>query len=129
MSSRPLLKPFYVIKNGDMSGNITSPATNIEQLSCISYDLQWSGAPVGTFQVQVSNTFVPSAAPGNLPVNPGNWTTIPSTVFVGNYPVAAGVPSGGALDFDVSGFSWVRLVYMAVSGTGALTAVVAGKVT
>lgn len=127
MASRNILKPFYVFTNQQMTTSSTSPATNLEVTSCISYDLQWTGAPVGTFQVQVSNTYVPSAAPGNLPNNPGNWITIPSTNFQGNYPTPSGTPSNGALDIDVTGFTWIRLVYTATSGTGSLTAVIAGK--
>jgi len=128
MALRPLLKPTYVVTNGDMSGNITSLPTNIEQISMASYDISWTGVPVGTFQVQVSNSYVPSAAPGNLPNNSGNWTTIPAADFQGNYPVPAGSASNGALDVSITGFTWVRLVYTSTSGTGTLNVVVAGKV-
>lgn len=129
MSSRPMLKPFLVVTSGDMSGNITSLPTNIEQISCLSYDIAWTGTPTGTFAVQVSNTYVPSAAPGNLRQNAGNWTTIPAANFQGTYPTPAGSADNGALDLDVTAFSWVRLVYTRSSGTGTLNVMVAGKVT
>lgn len=129
MSSRPVLKPFRVVTNGDMSGTVTSLATNMEQLSCVSYDLAWTGTPNGAFTVEVSNTYVPSAAPGNLPVNAGNWTVIPQSSFQGTYPTPAGSSSNGALDIDITGFTWIRVVYTPASGTGVLNVYIAGKVT
>jgi len=112
-----------------MSGNITSLPTNIEQISMLSYDIAWTGSPVGTFQVQVSNSYIPAQVyPNNTPVNAGNWTTIPAADFQGNYPVPAGSASNGALDVAITGFTWVRLVYTSTSGTGSLNVVIAGKV-
>lgn len=112
-----------------MSTTLTSIATNIEQISCASYDIAWTGSPVGVITVEVSNTYVPSAAPGNRPVNAGNWSVIPSSAFTGTYPTPSGTANNGALDLAITGFTWVRIVYTPTSGTGSLTVVVAGKVT
>lgn len=125
--SRPILKPYYLLTNADMTATQTAGPTNIEQVSCIGYDIAWTGAPVGTFAVQVSNTYVPGPL-NNLPNNPGTWTTLPNNSFQGTYPVPAGSASNGALDIDITGFSWIRLVYTPTSGTGALTVVVSAKV-
>ena len=48
MSSRPFLKPFQAIKDGDMSADITSTPTIITNSSMVSYQVTWSGStPVG----------------------------------------------------------------------------------
>jgi hypothetical protein len=128
MAQRPIFTPKYLLTNASMAVQQIAGPSNIEQVSCISYDISWTGAPVGTFAIQVSNTYVPNPSPGNLPLNPGTWTTIPQNVFTGVYPTPAGTPSNGALDFDVTGFTWVQLVYTPTSGSGSLTVVVSGKV-
>ena len=37
-----------------MASNITSPATIIQRLPGIGYDVSWTGTPTGTFSIQVS---------------------------------------------------------------------------
>lgn len=109
-----------------MATQIISPATNINMQPGISYDLLWTGAPVGTFAVQVSNTYRQS--PAGVVVNAGNWNTLPTSSFTGTYPVPAGTPGNGFLDVVGTEAAWVRIVYNPVSGTGNLTVVPASKV-
>ncbi|HXB13347.1 MAG TPA: hypothetical protein VNZ45_15275 [Bacteroidia bacterium] len=109
-----------------MSANIISPATNINLIPGISYDLQWSGSPVGTFQVQVSNSYSQNSD-GSVQT-PGAWNTLPPSSFTGTYPVPAGSSGNGFLDVVGTECAWVRLVYTATSGTGSLTVIPAAKV-
>jgi hypothetical protein len=128
MSSRPFLAPKLqnpIINGASMGASITGPATVIQMLPGISYDISWTGSPVGTFQIQVSNTY--SVSPDGT-VTTGNWTTIPSTVFSGSYPVPAGAPGNGMIDLVGTMAYAVRLVYTRTSGSGALTVVAASKV-
>jgi hypothetical protein len=130
MSYRPGISPNLnkpLINGASMATSITGPATCIDKPTMLSYDLVWTGTPVGTFQVQVSNTY--SQNPDGSTNAAGNWTTIPSTLFQGTYPVPSGSASGGFLDVVLTGASWVRLVYTATSGAGNLTVVPSGKVT
>ncbi len=121
MASRPMLSPQQVIINGDMSGNVTSLVTVIQNTSKISYDISWTGAPTGTFAVQVSNTYAQNA--DGTVKTPGNWNSITlSTV-----PAATGTPDTAAIDVETSSFYAIRLVYTFTSGTGTLQATVAGK--
>jgi hypothetical protein len=118
-----------VIDAGNMSGNITSAPTILQSLSMVSYALSWTGStPIGTAEVQVSNDYTLDGA-GKVS-NPGTWTTI--TLSVGGTPsdtIAITGNTGNAfIDIDKTAAYAIRLVYTAGSGTGALTAVIAGKV-
>ncbi len=110
-----------------MATSITSPVTYIQLLPGFSYDVSWTGSPVGTFSVQVSNTALFDSE-GNYIANSGNWNTLPPAAFTGTYPVPAGSPGNGFLDVVGTEACWCRLVYNATSGSGSLTAVLAAKV-
>lgn len=54
MSRKNALKPYHLIIDGDMSGNLTSDETNVQYLDNVGLIIQWSGtAPVGTITVEV----------------------------------------------------------------------------
>ncbi len=123
MSSRPMLSPNSVITNGDMSGNLTSKVTIIQNMSELSYDISWTGSsPVGVASVQVSNTYTQNAD-GSVR-NAGNWNTIP----LDNSTNISGNSGNGFIDIDSIGAFAVRLVYTFGSGTGTMNAVITGKV-
>lgn len=129
MSSRPILVPNIdrpIIHAASMATNVTGPATIIQMLPGISYDISWTGTPTGTFSIQVSNTYK-QASDGTV-TSAGNWTTLPSSSFQGTYPAPAGSASNGFIDlFGVSAYA-ARIVYTSVSGTGSLTVVACSKV-
>ncbi len=129
MSDRPRIVPninLPIINAVSMATTITGPATNIQGMPGISYDLTWTGAPVGTFQVQVSNSYFLN--PEGALLSAGSWNTLPTSAFTGTYPVPAGTSGNGFLDVVGTECAWVRLVYTATSGTGTLTVFCAAKV-
>ena len=129
MSDRPLIAPNLnkpIINAASMATNIVGPATVIQRLPGISYDLKWTGSPVGTFSVEVSNTYSQNAD-GSV-ANAGNWTVLPTSSFSGTYPVPAGSAANGFLDVMGTEAYAVRLVYNSTSGTGSLTVVACAKV-
>lgn len=129
MSSRPFLAPNQnvpLIDSVSMAASITSPVTIIQMLPGISYDISWTGAPVGTFQVQVSNSYSKDA--GGAVKNAGNWTTLPTASFSGTYPVPVGTSGNGFLDVVGTEACAIRLVYTRTSGTGNLTVFPSAKV-
>lgn len=129
MAERPRLVPnlnLPLINAVSMATSITGPATNINGMPGISYDIVWTGTPTGTFQVQVSNTY--AQTPQGAVTNAGNWSTLPAGSFTGTYPTPSGSAGNGFLDVVGTEAAWVRLVYTASGGTGSLTVVPAAKV-
>lgn len=130
MSSRPFIKPNSVAPffTGAMSSTntINSPASIINLIPGVSYEVDWTGTPTGTFAVQVSNSY--SENPDGSVLNAGNWTTLPSSSFVGTYPAPAGAPGNGFLNLAGIESYAVRLSYTNASGAGTLTVYIAGKV-
>lgn len=129
MSDRPIIAPSLnkpLINAVSMNGNITGPATIIQRLPGISYDIAWTGTPTGTFSVEVSNTYSQNA--DGTVANAGNWTILPTSAFSGTYPAPAGSPGNGFLDVVGTEAYAVRLIYTRVSGSGALTVIPCSKV-
>lgn len=122
MSSRPIIAPFPVITNGDMSSDIISAITVIQTNSMVSYDISWTGStPIGVMEVQVSNTYSQNAD-GSVR-NAGNWTSITLSATTN----VTGNTGNGAIDIDATAFYAIRLKYTRTSGTGTMQATIAGK--
>lgn len=127
MSDRPLIAPKKaLIDGGDMSADFVGPATIIQRLPGISYDIAWTGDPTGTFGVQVSNSF--SQNPDGSVANAGNWHTLPPAAFVGTIPAPSGSADSGFIDVVGTEAYAIRLVYTSQSGSGLLTVYAAAKV-
>ena len=121
MSSRKNFLHYPIITNGDMSAaSITSAITNIQRLDNIGIQLNWTGAPVGTFAVQVSADYAQDIE-GNV-TNAGNWTPLALTPS----PITA---LGSPIYIDIAQISapWIRAVYTKTSGTGTLQTTIVGK--
>lgn len=123
MSSRPQFSPFYVIKDGDMSGSLTSKITVVQKLSLISYAVSWIGtSPVGVMSVEVSNDYSENA--DGTVKNAGTWTPLP----LSSSPAVSGNVDNGMIDIDLQGSYAMRLLYTRTSGTGLMQAVISAKV-
>lgn len=107
--------------NTSMASSVNGIPINAQQMSGLGFDISWTGSPVGTFGVQVSNTYVQS--PGGVVENPGSWNNI----VLSTVPTAAGTPGSAFINVaEIQGL-WLRLNYVATSGTGVLNATVTGK--
>lgn len=124
MSVRPQLKPQIVVNNVIMTADVISLPSNINAFGDCSYTLNWTGTPTGTFQVEVCNDYVPSP-PGVIPEEPMSGTWVPLTLSTS--VTASGSAGTAAIDIVGTSFAWIRLHYVFSSGTGHLTATVAGK--
>jgi hypothetical protein len=123
MSSRPMLSPFPIIVNGDMTTTITSAVTIIQNTSRISYDINWTGSsPVGTIFAQASNTYALNAA-GQV-AEAGDWITIPLSTTA----AVSGDTGTGFIDIQGIAAYAVRIQYVPTSGSGTLNATITGKV-
>lgn len=130
MSTRPQFTPYPAINAKSMASNITSDVTIIQKLSLISYQLSWLGTtPIGTVRVQGSNDF--SLFANGQVNNPGTWTTL--EVSVNGGPPIASIPisgnaGSGIIDILPTAIYAIRVTYIAGSGVGTMSAVVAAKV-
>lgn len=116
-----LLKATQIITAGDMSATITSPVTEVELQDNIGFQLDWTGDPVGTFDVQVSIDYLQDAQ-GNVQ-NPGRWISVPLNPFI----AATGISGDAYIDLNQMSTSYIRIVYNSVSGAGSLDAFITAK--
>jgi hypothetical protein len=120
------LKTYQTVVAGDMSANITSPVTNILFLDNIGIQLNFSGSPVGNFEIQTSIDYAQDDF-GNV-TNAGTW--IPIELFF-NGDFASDIPtdvlSPIVINLNQLSFPWIRIVYLATSGSGTLDAFVSAK--
>lgn len=121
MPRKNQLTKFQNITNGDMTTTITSPATAIHFLDDIGVQFNFTGVPVGTFQVQVSIDYTQDQE-GNIE-DPGHWISI----ALSPSPVAAGAAGQVYVDLNMLSSPWVRVVYVPTSGSGTLNAFITGK--
>jgi hypothetical protein len=107
-----VLQNYKAINAGDMSGNLTSPSTNIQFLDNIGIQLLFPGAVA-------SGQFFIDASLDNV-----NWSTL--DIIPG---MVASDPDGQILiDMNNMSFSHIRIRYVAVPGdVGSLTAFIEGK--
>jgi hypothetical protein len=123
-NSKQVIKPYKVISAGDMSqSSLTSAVSNIQGVDNIAYQVNFSGSPVGTFDVQVSMDFQPGVSPNSAPANSGTLISLPLSS-----PVAASGSAGAAyLDLNQVSAPFIRIVYTKTSGTGSLDALIVAK--
>lgn len=122
MSSRPQIKPYSVITNGSMSGNLTSAVTVIDNTTLVSYSYSWSGStPVGTITVEVSNDYALNED-GSLRTT-GTWNAIS-----GISAAVSGNTGSGFINLSNQAGYAIRTKYTRSSGSGTLQAKVVAKV-
>lgn len=114
------LRQWQMVTAGDMSAAITSDVTNIQFLDNIGIQLNFTGTPTGTFQVQVSADF--ARDDGGRVTNAGNW--IPLVLS----PVPAATGTAGFIYIDIIQTSapWIRVTYSG-TGAGSLNAFITAK--
>ena len=116
-----LLKPVKIVDAVSMGANITSAIIETQLQDNIGIQLDWTGTPVGTFDVQVSMNHLQDAQ-GNV-IRAGTWVSLPLSPAI----AAAGVADVAYIDLTQISASYVRIVYTRTSSTGVLTAMMTGK--
>lgn len=108
------MRPFnYPIANdGNMNADVYSAPIPVSMATYASLHAAWTGSPVGTLLIEASDdsTFT-------LP-----WATIAASQISINGP--------GNVIYGLSeiGYAFIRLHYEAVSGSGALSAIINGRI-
>lgn len=120
MARKNVLSSYHAIVNGDMSGTLTSPVTNVMFLDNIVIQLNATGSPVGQYTVEFSVDYQQDYL-GNV-VNAGNWVVCALT------PTASITGAGNVIiDFNQMPGAYIRLKWTPTSGTGTLNMYVAAK--
>jgi hypothetical protein len=104
-----------------MTTTQVSPAFKINTQDNIGIQLDWTGAPVGTFQVAISSNHVQDLN-GNITFA-GNFITLPLSPAI----TAAGTPDNAYIDLNQMTGQFVQVTYTATSGTGTLNGTLVGK--
>jgi hypothetical protein len=133
MSTRKnTLLSYPIITAGAMASTntLTSKVTNIQYLDDCGLQLDWSGSPTGTFQVEVSANYAADLN-GNV-TNSGTWIPLTfsywngtTTVTATAIPTSVGTPI--YIDMALLSAPWIRVQYTNSASTGTLTAVITAK--
>jgi len=132
MSRKNVLPVHQIITAGDMSlTSVTSSVTEIKYLDNVGIQLQWTGSPVGTFQVQVSADHNENAV-GTGVTSAGQWIPLAvSFLSSGSLTVATDIPTSGGspiyMDLTQLSAPYIRVVYTKASGSGTLSAFITSK--
>lgn len=118
-----LLLAYKFIKAADMSTTITSEAVETQLQDNIGIQLNWSGAPVGSFTFQVSMDYAVNKIGAGEVTNPGHWTTLTISQAI----TASGSPDTAYVDFNQLSAPFIRAVYTVISGTGTLDGFLTSK--
>lgn len=115
--------------NNIMTGTniVLSPPTDILRKDNVSYQLTWTGNPVGSFAVQGSIDYNPGLPQSGGHFNAGTWTTVPVVDQNGAPPTASGSAGQILMDLTEFSFPWIRIQYTNASGAGVLTGYISGK--
>ena len=109
MSGKTTQETTSYIAAGDMSGTITGSTLDIWDIDLMSFQIDYTGTPTGTFSVEVSN-------------DEATWTELTLSTAV----LAAGSADNHFIDCETSA-RYIRLKYTFTSGTGSLDAKSFGK--
>jgi hypothetical protein len=120
MPRKNVLERFQAITDGDMSGNLTGPVTNIKFLDNVLMEFVATGTPVGSFSVEVSADYQQDNN-GNV-IDPGNWTPLEFVPTPSIYEAGTVV-----IDMNQLPAPWIRAKYTATSGSGSLNLFISAK--
>lgn len=116
-----VIKPVKIFDAVAMTASRTSEVIEIMDQDNVAIQLNWTGAPVGTFSFQISNDYVEDDR-GNV-LNQGNWITLPLSPAIS----AAGSPDQALVDLNQMGAAYVRVVFNFTSGSGTLNGFLTAK--
>lgn len=111
-----------ILSAGDMSqATLTTNGIDLQQMALSSIQAVFTGAPVGTLTLEISNDNVPAVNGTNQAANVTHWTT-----YTGS---SQSISAAGDFMYNLlnPGYRWIRLKYTKGSGTGSLTVTAVSK--
>lgn len=115
------LEPFKFIVAGSLGADFTSRPIEVKEQDNIAIQLHWTGNPNGNFLFQCSTDYKEDTL-GNV-LNAGNWITLDNEPPV----IGVGVGDDAYIDFNQISTSYMRVMFLHISGTGVLTGYISGK--
>lgn len=111
MSVKSVIKPYQVLTNGDMTGNVSTLVSDVESSDNVAYQVVWTGNAVGTFAVEGT-------------VNGIDWEELDLGT---PGPEAASVADSFLVSLKGVPYSKLKLTYSATSGSGSLNVWIMAK--
>lgn len=103
----------------DASVTQTSVAFPVNQVIGYSAQFVWTGSPVGTIKIQVSDD--PGTTASSPSQQPTHWTDYSgSTISVSG-------AGNGTFNVNDAFYNWIRFVYTASSGSGTISGILNTK--
>lgn len=109
------MQPIHLQTDASMATSLTSNPVPIMYEDSVAVQLNFTGTPTGTFQIQGSVDYNPGGPLGPS-ANSGNWANL----TLSPVPTAAGAPDTILIDMYGLSFPYIRVVYTRTSGTGTL---------
>lgn len=118
MARKNIVQAFEMITDGDMSGEIISEATNIQNLDKVYIRLDWTSSSIDGEIIVEMRQIKPGVNPSSV-----EW----KTVNFGTQILITSDNSSHELLFQELPGTEIRLRYAATGGTGTLNAVLTAK--
>lgn len=116
-----LTDSYKIVTDASMASSITSEVIEVKNQDNIAFQFNFTGAPVGTFSVQVSLDYKEDMN-GNVQ-NAGNWISLPLSPAI----TATGAADVAYVDINQTGATYMRVLYTRTSGTGVLNVYAVAK--
>jgi len=110
MALKNIIKPFHLLTDGDMSGNLTSDSVDVTYTDNVGFQLTFTGTPTGTFSCEGT-------------IDETNW----SALSFSSTPQAVGTADTHLLNINQIPYKKLRVKYTRTSGTGTLNVYVMSK--
>lgn len=114
-----LIGPTVIYNAQDIASSVDSKIMHVLYSDNIGVQLVWTGSPTGQFGISGSDTCIISATGA---ISGCTWTAI-----TGTYPAPAGSASNGLIGVTNFPHAFIKVTYVASSGTGAVTAKLVAK--
>lgn len=116
MALKNIIKPYHLMIDGDMSGNLTSNIVDVTYTDNVGIQLTFTGTPSGEFAVEGSVDY-------DDHLSTGNW----SELTFSTTPQATGSADTHLLNLNQIPYKKIRVTYTRTSGTGTLNIHVMSK--
>lgn len=116
MALKNIIKPFHLMTDGNMSGNLTSDLVDVSYTDNIGFQLNFTGTPTGDFSVEGSIDY-------DDHLQTGNW----SELTFSTTPQALGAADTHLLNLNQVPYKKLRVKYTRTSGSGTLNIYVMSK--